>query len=60
MEEYLKVVEQVKNLLKAFVEDTDKNIIGNKAAGARARKASVELGKILPIYRKLSVKVNKK
>ena len=60
MEEYLKVVEQVKNLLKTFQEDTDKNIAGNKAAGARARKVSVELGKILPIYRKLSVEANKK
>jgi hypothetical protein len=60
MEDLVKVVEEVKILIKKFEEDTDKNLNGNKAAGARARKTSVELGKILPIYRKLSVEANKK
>ena len=42
---------------------TDSNLQlekGNKAAGARARKAALELAKILKDFRKISVEESKK
>ena len=43
-----------------FNNDLNLNVNkGNKAAGVRARKASLELEKLLKEYRKRSVEVNK-
>ncbi|MCM1221877.1 MAG: histone H1 [Lachnospiraceae bacterium] len=39
-----------------FDKNLSDNIKGNKAAGVRARKASLELEKLFKQYRKLSVK----
>lgn len=54
------ITEKVYKLIDEFKANNDKNLNGNKAAGKRARKISVELGKALFEYRKVSVEVNKK
>lgn len=53
MEELAK---KIKETIEVFNTDLDANIGGNKAAGLRARKASLELEKLFKEYRKLSVK----
>lgn len=54
------ITEKVYKLIDEFKANNDKNLSGNKAAGKRARKISVELGKTLFEYRKVSVEANKK
>ena len=53
MEELAK---KIKETIEVFNTNLDKNIEGNKTAGLRARKASLELEKLFKEYRKLSVK----
>lgn len=56
-----KLVAQIKEELDAFVVNADAQIEkGNKAAGARARKAALELMKDLKEFRKVSVAESKK
>lgn len=43
-------------LSEEFRVNAEKNVAGNKAAGVRARKISLELGEQLKEYRKESVK----
>lgn len=43
-----------------FYADMTKSLNGNKAAGVRARKASLELEKLLKQYRKKSLEAIKK
>ncbi|MCR5760265.1 MAG: histone H1 [Bacteroidales bacterium] len=50
------LVENINAKIAAFQADAEKNIAGNKAAGVRARKASLELEKLLKEFRKVSVK----
>lgn len=45
--------------LSVFTTNLEANLNGNKAAGARARKASLELEKMMKEYRKLSVEASK-
>lgn len=60
MEELKSIVEKMNSLFDAIREDNTKNIESkNKAAGKRARKNSVALGKLLAEFRKISVKENK-
>lgn len=47
---------KIKETIEVFNTNLDANVGGNKAAGLRARKASLELEKLLKEYRKLSVK----
>ena len=49
------MVEKIKALCDAFVADAEKAEGGNKAAGARARKASLELTKLFKEFRKVSL-----
>ena len=49
------VVEKINALAGAFMADAVKNAAGNKAAGVRARKASLEFEKALKEFRKVSV-----
>lgn len=53
-------VQKIKQLYVDFIQDAqllaDK---GNKAAGARARKASLEIEKALKEFRKVSVEAGK-
>lgn len=50
------LVENINARMEAFRVDADKFVNGNKAAGVRARKASLELEKLMKQFRKESVK----
>ena len=48
-------VSKIIALFEEFRVNAEKNVAGNKAAGLRARKISLELGVLLKDYRKESV-----
>lgn len=50
------LVEKINEAIAVFTKNAADNVSGNKAAGLRARKASLELEKLFKEYRKLSVK----
>lgn len=55
-----KLLEQIKVELDAFVANAEAQAVkGNKAAGARARKAALQLMKDLKEFRKVSVESTK-
>lgn len=55
------LVAKIKEELNVFVGNADAQVEkGNKAAGARARKAALELMKDLKEFRKVSVEESKK
>lgn len=55
------LVKKIKENIDAFVVNADAQVEkGNKAAGARARKAALELMKDLKEFRKVSVDAAKK
>ena len=55
------LVAKIKEELNVFVENADAQVEkGNKAAGARARKAALELMKDLKEFRKVSGEESKK
>ena len=49
------IVDKIKETFSTFVTENGKEQNGNKAAGTRARKASLELEKLLKEYRKISL-----
>ena len=54
------LVEKIKEMSEALLVDAVAQVEkGNKAAGARARKASLELEKVLKEFRKVSVEATK-
>ena len=55
------LVKQIESSFSAFIEDANAQIEkGNKAAGTRARKASLEMEKMLKEFRKKSLEAAKK
>lgn len=55
------LVVRITDVMTEFAENAKNNIQkGNKAAGARARKASLEIEKLLKEYRKASIEADKK
>ena len=55
------LVAKIKKEINVFVENADAQVEkGNKAAGARARKAALDLMKDLKEFRKVSVEESKK
>ena len=55
-----KLVEQIKANIAEFEANAEAQVVkGNKAAGARARKAALELMKDLKEFRKVSVEAAK-
>lgn len=50
------LVDKINETIAVFTKNATDNAGGNKAAGLRARKASLELEKLFKEYRKLSVK----
>ena len=50
------IIENLAKLYEAFKIDADKAAAGNKAAGVRARRASLEMEKGLKAFRKVSMK----
>lgn len=53
------LVAKINELTAAFAADAEKSVAGNKAAGARARKTSLEIEKALKEYRKVSIEATK-
>ena len=55
------LVEKVNQLVAEFLKDAEAQIEnGNKAAGTRARKASLEIEKSMKEFRKASLEASKK
>ena len=55
------VVNQIKEQIDVFMANADLQVEkNNKAAGTRARKAALELSKLLKDFRKVSVEEAKK
>jgi len=55
------LVKKIKAATAAFATDADLQVEkGNKAAGTRARKTSLDLEKLLKEFRKVSVEASKK
>ena len=55
-----KLVENIQTTFESFQKDAATQLNGNKAAGTRARKSSLELEKLLKEFRKVSVAESKK
>ena len=54
------LIAKIKELNEAFMSDAELQIEkGNKAAGTRARKASLELEKLMKEFRKASLEASK-
>ena len=53
------LVSKINELCAAFKADAEAQVVKNKAAGARARKASLELEKALKEFRKVSIEASK-
>ena len=54
------LVTKIKEQMAVFSENADLQVEkSNKAAGARARKASLELDKLMKLFRKESVEAGK-
>ena len=55
------LVEKIATLVAEFIKDANAQIEnGNKAAGTRARKASLEIEKSMKEFRKVSLEESKK
>lgn len=50
------LIKEIQEKIEVFSKNLVDNATGNKAAGVRARKASLELEKLMKQYRKDSVK----
>lgn len=56
-----KLVDEINALIAAFQKDAEAQVVkGNKAAGTRARKATIELTKKMKEFRVASIKEAKK
>lgn len=55
-----KLLEQINTEIETFHKESTAHAEGNKAAGARARKATLELTKLFKDFRKVSVEEGKK
>jgi hypothetical protein len=53
------LVNKIDALMNDFRLNAEKNVMGNKSAGIRARKCSLEIEKLMKEYRKESVKNDK-
>ena len=55
------IIGKIKEMSTVFFSDAElQQIKGNKAAGTRARKTSLELEKLLKEFRKISLEESKK
>ncbi len=54
------LVEKINEQIAVLQQNAEAQLVkGNKAAGTRARRASLELGKLLKEYRKASIDFSK-
>lgn len=54
------LVEKINAGITTFQKESEANLGGTKAAGARARKATLELEKLFKEFRKVSIEEGKK
>lgn len=55
------LVEKINVQIEDFVKNSEAQLVkGNKAAGTRARKAALEISKLMKDFRKASVEFSKK
>ena len=55
------LIEKIKVEMEAFAKDADAQLVkGNQAAGTRARKSALEIGKMMKEFRKVSIEASKK
>lgn len=55
------LLEQINAQFEAFAKDSNSQLeSGNKAAGTRARKATLEMTKLMKDFRKVSLEASKK
>lgn len=50
------LIKEINNKSVNFIDGANKQLNGNKAAGQRARKISLEIEKLLKEFRKASIK----
>jgi hypothetical protein len=53
------LIEKIDSLYESFKVDANKNASGNKAAGVRARKTTLEIAKLCKEYRLKSVEIDR-
>ena len=59
--EMKELIEKIQTEMAAFSKDADAQLVkGNKAAGTRARKAALEISKLMKEFRKVSLEEAKK
>ena len=50
------LIEKINAEMAAFAKDAEAQLVkGNKAAGTRARKSALEIGKMMKDFRKVSI-----
>jgi hypothetical protein len=55
------LIEKIQAEMAAFSKDAEAQLVkGNKAAGTRARKSALEIGKMMKEFRKVSIEASKK
>lgn len=55
------LIEKINAEMESFSKDAEAQLVkGNKAAGTRARKAALEISKLMKEFRKVSVEASKK
>ncbi len=54
------LIEKIQNEMALFAKDAEAQAVkGNKAAGTRARKAAIEISKLMKEFRKVSLEAAK-
>ena len=54
------LIEKINAEMAAFSKDAEAQLVkGNKAAGTRARKAALEISKMMKEFRKVSIEASK-
>ena len=54
------LIEKINAEMAAFSKDAEAQLVkGNKAAGTRARKSALEIGKMMKEFRKVSIEASK-
>ena len=53
------LIEKIDSLYESFKVDANKNASGNKSAGVRARRVSLEIAKLCKEYRLKSVEIDR-
>ena len=60
MENVQELLTEIQNLVTEFVADATANVEGNKAAGRRARKTTLELTRLFKDYRVMTIESERK